>query len=816
MMPVSNDKPKVAPYWKSDCGRAVVYVGDCQDVMNKLEPDQFHAIVTDPPYGLEFMGKEWDAPWKNNEKPPGFDKRTAEQRLYQEWFAARSVEILRVAKPGAHLLSFGGCYDNETEVLTKRGWIKFIDAKQDDLFASLNLESHKVEWQRPKELVRKQHDGEMIRYKTNRIDLLVTPNHNMLVSDPTRVEYKLRRADEHPNTVKMTKTSNGVAAEYTTSITIPPSTVGTGHGHFKTLPAVDIPLSDWMPFFGLWIAEGSACCVQVKNGESYFTDICHFNESNTREVAMVMSKYFTVKLYRGRLRIYDKRLTSYLMQFGHAQDKFVPQVVKEASPRDIRTFLEWYARGDGDKEGRIYTCSPRLIDDVQEIAMYAGWAADWSIAPNKKINGKIDGREIIAKRPQYIIRLLKCQTNPQVYSRMDEIAARTVMSKTEWGGRDVFCVELQKHHTLYVRRNGKAVWCGNTRMWHRMACAIEDAGFDIRDTIMWVYGSGFPKSMDVSKQIDKMMGAEREVVGEKKAGMGSGKTFGMLQSEGTNHLAPTTVPTTDAAKLWSGWGTALKPSLEPVIVARKPIQGTVAQNVMEHGCGGINVDGCRVGTTGATINQYVVTKTSTGSGIYAFNKGDSGDVGMNGDFTKQRMDGRWPANLIHDGSEEVVGLFPETGPSKAATMPLPKTPGDSNGLKHGDSSHEPTKQGFDDQGGSAARFFYTAKADKDDRWHMTDSSGHPTVKPLDLMRYLVRLVCAKGGTVLDPFMGSGSTGVAAIEEGCYFVGIEQSEEYAKIAVDRLKIALGQHQHVVKLESGKVMVKSAPPPQRKLR
>ncbi len=303
-----------------------------------------------------------------------------------------------------------------------------------------------------------------------------------------------------------------------------------------------------------------------------------------------------------------------------------------------------------------------------------------------------------------------------------------------------------------------------------------------------------------------MLGAEREVIGEKKAGMGSGETFGMLQSEGSNHLAsktvPITAPATEQAAKWDGWNTALKPAVEPIIVARNPFSGTVAQCVLENGTGAINVDGCRVGTTGTTIDQYVATKTSTGSGVYAFNKGEAGDVTMNGDFTKQRMDGRWPANLIHDGSEEVVELFPQSQSSSAVQTRLPLRPGDScPGEDKGSKECAPRVMGFDDSG-SAARFFYTAKANEDDRPHGKGATAHPTVKPLDLMRYLVRLVCVKGGVVLDPFMGSGSTGCAAMEEGMRFVGIEQSREYADIAVGRLKLAL--------------RAPSAPPPTQKLR
>ena len=260
-----------------------------------------------------------------------------------------------------------------------------------------------------------------------------------------------------------------------------------------------------------------------------------------------------------------------------------------------------------------------------------------------------------------------------------------------------------------LKPGGHMLAFAGTRTQHRMAVRIEDAGFEIRDMIAWVYGSGFPKSHDVSKAIDKLAGVE------------------------------ITAPATDAAMQWQGWGTALKPSLEPVTVARKPLTGTVADNVLAHGTGGINIDGCRV-TTDDASNR-----------------------------------GRWPANLIHDGSDEVVGFA-----------------------------------------GEQSRFYYCAKASKKDRDEglegfalgkagalnmRTDSHSerngmttqprantHPTVKPTELMRYLCRLVTPPNGVVLDPFMGSGSTGKAAVLEGFKFIGIEREAAYFEIASARVLAA----------------------------
>ncbi len=351
---------------------------------------------------------------------------------------------------------------------------------------------------------------------------------------------------------------------------------------------------------------------------------------------------------------------------------------------------------------------------------------------------------------------------------------------------------------------------GGTRTYHRLACAIEDAGWEIRDCVMWVYGSGFPKSHDVSKAIDKAAGAERQVVsvthrtrgvcGEMAAAVRC-NVCGNTRNGTSCKCEPDNGPATDAARQWSGWGTALKPAWEPIIVARKPLVGTVAENVLTHGTGGINVDGCRVGTESTT------TVRNGNSGAHGrFGKDDRV-------FERENPPGRWPANLIHDGSDEVVGLFPAN--VKGGTWNR------TAGARHFNNDGEPTDyqtSGSDSSSGSAARFFYCPKASKADRdegcdglaaksrlddvgnkWTTVDyrdghersvmaRNHHPTVKPTALMRYLCRLVTPPGGVVLDPFTGSGSTGKGAILEGFRFIGIEREAEYVEIAKARIGAA----------------------------
>ena len=342
---------------------------------------------------------------------------------------------------------------------------------------------------------------------------------------------------------------------------------------------------------------------------------------------------------------------------------------------------------------------------------------------------------------------------------------------------------------------------GGTRTFHRLTCAIEDAGWQIRDCIMWVCGSGFPKSLDVSKAIDKAAGAERNTADHKR----KDREGWRFETQNT----PSLPPATDAARQWEGWGTALKPAYESIVLARKPLEGTVAANVQKWGTGSINIDGCRIGSGGPAYVQPRPTTDAGGGGSWKKGEHIPFHYGANG--------GRWPANLIHDGSEEVLELFPQTK---------------SGGAQRGSiihSTHTHWGYGKIDSGssvvgdsGSAARFFYCAKSSRAEREigcegmelveresqgakivtsiDRQDGRGrvpvnvqlrpstnhHPTVKPLALMRYLVRLVTPPNGTILDPFMGSGTTGMAAKIEGFRFIGIEKEQEYVAIAERRIE------------------------------
>ena len=316
------------------------------------------------------------------------------------------------------------------------------------------------------------------------------------------------------------------------------------------------------------------------------------------------------------------------------------------------------------------------------------------------------------------------RASPALNQREKITASKGFMGQAWDGGNIAFRPETWAAVMAVMRPGAHLIAFSGSRTYHRMACAIEDAGFEIRDQIFYCYGSGFPKSRN----------------------------------------------------LGNGWGTALKPAHEPIVLARKPLAKghTIAANVLAHGVGGLNIDACRIA---AKDGDYA----HTGNNLEHTRKG-AADWRMPMQQVAPNALGRWPANLIHDGSDEVIAAFPDTAPSK---------PGDRAGgckfFMGGD--RRATAQSDYSDSGSAARFFYSSKADADDRC----GSKHPTVKPTDLMAYLCRLVTPPGGLVLDPFAGSGSTGMACLREGFNAILIEREAEY--VADIRRRIA-----HVSGLDS----------------
>lgn len=363
---------------------------------------------------------------------------------------------------------------------------------------------------------------------------------------------------------------------------------------------------------------------------------------------------------------------------------------------------------------------------------------------------------------------------------------------------DVPAVAVWKEALRVLKPGGHALVACGTRTQHRMAVNLEDAGFEIRDIVAWIYGSGFPKSLNIGKAVDKIQGNEREITGERKADDIRANNL-MHRATGVNNNSHI-IQITKGTSQWEGWGTALKPAMELWTLCRKPIEGTVAENCLKWGVGGLNIDECRVGTE-------VIPPQKQGKDIKNNNWSGSGEKST---YISHGSIGRFPANVIHDGSAEVVSLFP----SSSSSWRPPDKGGTGNSLtfKHDKGEF----RGFDDNG-SNARFFYCAKASKAERnmgceglenrlklTQMRSANGtgdknfeggfqdqimknhHPTVKPVALMEYLIKLITREGQIVLDPFMGSGSTGIAAKKLNRKFIGIEKMPEYFQIAEARIR------------------------------
>jgi DNA modification methylase len=347
-----------------------------------------------------------------------------------------------------------------------------------------------------------------------------------------------------------------------------------------------------------------------------------------------------------------------------------------------------------------------------------------------------------------------------------------------WDG-EIPGVEVWREVSRVMKPGAHLLAFGGTRTWHRLACAIEDAGFEMRDTIMWLYGQGFPKSLNVGAAIDKAAGAAREVVGPRVYADGTqghwgaaGKYAQDSHTKGLTSDIPKleTLPATDASRQWQGWGTALKPAWEPILVCRKPLDGTVAANVQRHGTGAVNIDGCRLSSVGYTDggeNESIGVRQTPG-------------------VKHRRCDGsmgRWPANVVLDevAAAELDGQVGERRDGWAGGSDKPGC--FQRGVKS--TVSHPGYGGF----GGPSRYFYCPKASRSERG---EGNTHATVKPLALVRWLCRLVTPPGGLVLDPYLGSGTTLLACRAEGFRCLGIEREPEYHAIAEARDAAAAREH------------------------
>jgi DNA modification methylase len=370
--------------------------------------------------------------------------------------------------------------------------------------------------------------------------------------------------------------------------------------------------------------------------------------------------------------------------------------------------------------------------------------------------------------------------------------------------------EVYEQCLRVLKPGGHLLAFSAARTYHHLAMTVELCGFEIRDQIMWIYGSGFPKSQDVGRQIQKSLGV-KETVSNPNHRTKDGDSLYESGHQKTE-IKGDVVCTDPIAQQWNGWGTQLKPAHEPIVMARKPVIGSIRENVLEHGTGAINIDATRVGYANEQDKNSIDHKVPTAAWSGHTNQVDSYEKGQ---FIKVETNqlGRFPANVIHDGSDEAVSLFPDSNGSGGST-PNTKVTGYGK-LGGGSSTYTPNDRTIHNSGsGSAARFFYCPKVNSKERHighdnvkpfdrektdndstgvqvlrkrdpQMFDGNNHPTVKPIELMKYLIKLVTPPNGHILDPFNGSGSTGCAAVELGFDYTGIELDPNYVEIANKRI-------------------------------
>lgn len=804
--------------------------GNSLEVLKNFPDNYFDGVASDPPYGLSIH------------KPKDIREALA------CWLAK---------KPYVHGKKgmMGKCYHPDTEVLTHTGWKKIEDVKIGDMMASLTPKGE-LEYVPCVKTYSYTYKGKMYRFKHRSAEQFVTPNHN-IYARTTHKSYSLVRADELPTQVFYLKNQLSVpaAGKITNKLNI---------NGYKVYTRAFLYL------LGLYIGDGYRVVRRgTRFGKVRTDNWIGLSVKKERKVKSIRHALrwcgFKHREHAGRDRtvfeLCQDKLFDWFSMLGKARGKHIPRYILDLDHKYLRYLYKGLMETDGctyqSGQEVFSTTSKQLADDFQELCLKLGKSCVMGVREPRDV--VICGRQTVSNGG-FVLSV--SQPGKEFYCEQGKKSLRTQdnLSKENYSG-PVHCVELAKHHILYTRLNGKPVWSGNswdgfvpgpeiwdevyrvlkpggwilifagTRTVDLMTVALRLSGFEIRDCIghatsgaaedqsedlvaggasvmAWAYGQGMPKSLNVSKSLDKEAGAKRKIIGKalgrggenaNKLARPNGNDADDAKSCGAYSIGSTqkqveydvTQAATAHAKARDGYGSSLKPSWEPIIVARKPLDGTLARNVRIWGTGCLNIDGCRVGTE--SIPQR--------GGALGFSGGWSGKLPESPTFSK----GRWPANVVHDGSEAVTSLFPKTGPSSAHVR---KNNAHKSIAKGAEKEH-PTR-GVQDLGGSVARFFYSPKAHKKDRDegldHLTAVQGHsnygsiqefsanparknnhPTVKPTEVMRWLLRLLKhpSRDVKILDPFMGSGTTGKAAmLEGGIHFTGIDLSPEYTQIAKAR--------------------------------
>lgn len=670
-----------------------------------------------------------------------------------------------MAKPGAHLLCFGGtrtfhrmtcaiedagweirdcimwvygCLDEETEVLVDGEFVPYNKAKIGSLALGYDIERGTFSWQRIEDTYLYDYDDTAYAIQSDSTDQLVSRNHRCIVERGGVEQFALAEqvAQEREASVPVLEGLHGLLDH------LPLPHEGAGDEEQDVLEGVR--------------CGDSAYTTEEAQGSRTEHDLSCMRQKVLR--ASCVAEESQDELLLGELQEQSGvRSEVDGVQHGtsNANVRGTETVAQETNDWPTEPCME--GRGDvSPSQGQLRECEVREVPSrisvdgsqgrVRDGASFGRGASDRQTTCSDGSCSSHQSRSVgqQTREPDVVPEQQSTQALRGAWGAKTTLARVTPV---HYKGK-MWCIKVATG-AFVARRHGKIFITGN---------------------------SGFPKSMDVGKAIDKALGKKREKVGERPEWKVSRK---WREAEGRSDLPTSmldiTEPASNEAKIWDGWGTCLKPAWEPIIVARKPLDGTVAHNVMEYGTGAINIDACRV-PTGDELSTHGDSQLRDEKSAQVYGSYKPAKRGQ----TNGQKIGRFPANLVHDGSQEVLELFPDSkGQQARVAGNEPSRTGDNGIYGHSGQRNEFVPRG---DSGSAARFFYCAKASKADRGEGND---HPTVKPNALMRWLVRLVCPQGGTVLDPFMGSGSTGVACMQEGMEFVGIDKDKHYCEIAEKRI-------------------------------
>lgn len=751
---------------------------DCLEALKTLADNSVSAIVTDPPYGLSKHDPEdivaclkaWMEGKEYKPNTHGFMGKT-----WDAWVPSPVLwkEVYRVLKLGGHLAVFAGtrthdlmgialrlagfelrdtvmwmygCLSEDTEILTINGWEPYHKDIENHPVLCYITDEDRFEFQKPTRSFIYENEHPAYKIKSDFTDQIVSRNHRVLVERDGRKVFAFAETLSCQEDIPFLESLHDLPE------TIPHIHKGTSCTKRDLLKKV----FDQKTAFD---EKKKKTQIRIKNDASILSKL----QKTYLEKKCVVEKDKGFFLFKTLQRYFSrKRMEKTRTQGASVLETKKRNGISEANDWEDQPCLErWCYLFQNAWElcrSKIYSVSHRVFEYGSKRRLCYG-ASNFNCEANWASSS--EGRGYPSHRPQS----RKQQTiepNTIPKQRDTQKIRRTLATVTEITYRgNVWCVEVPAG-AFVARRNGKIFITGN---------------------------SGFPKSLDVGKALHKKAGIERQLVDRirfygKKTGK-EGATFNACDVSKTCGPA-----ITETAKQWDGWGTALKPAFEPILIFRKPMDGTVAENCLKHGVGALNIDGCRIPTEeqlagGSVTSERKAPMTGDGRAGAA--------LGMFAPGAKRTEEwnnpvGRWPANVVHDGSDEVVSEFPESAGQQGDVKGTePSRPG-GKGIYSVFSGQVPAQARKDS--GSAARFFYTAKTSAAERHLGTADENvwnkHPTVKPLSLMRYLVKLLSGpEPGLVLDPFMGSGTTGMACLLEGQKFVGMEQEAEYYEIAKARI-------------------------------